>query len=190
MKVGFKLSEAIAAQRAWLSALNLDQDPETCGTPERVTDFWINKLVSGYQEDPKVAMGSPLQATSKSIVCVRSIPFHSVCPHHLVPFFGTVDLAFEPNEKLLGLGRFERLVAACSRRLILQEQLTDNLVSQLREHLAPKGILCRVRGQHLCFMLTGREPRDTEIVTWRGFGTLETQFAVFSGETTHKESAR
>lgn len=177
-----KLSEAIAAQKAWLTALNLDQDPETIGTPERVTEFWMSKLLSGYQEDPKVAMGEPLRASSDSIVCVRNIPFHSVCPHHLVPFFGTVDIAFEPTEKLLGLGRFERLVAACSRRLILQEQLSDILVSQLREHLAPKGVLCRIRAQHLCFMLTGREPRETEVVTWRGFGSLDGQFAVFSDD--------
>lgn len=190
MSEAFNISEAIAAQQSWLAALNLDQDPETNGTPERVTEFWVNKLLSGYREDPKVAMGTPLQASSDSIVCLRDIPFHSVCPHHLVPFFGVVDIAFEPTEKLLGLGRFERLVAACSRRLILQEQLTDVLATHLLAHLSPKGVLCRVRGQHLCFMLTGREPRDTEVVTWRGFGSLDRQFSVFSDDTSNSRVRR
>ena len=172
--------EAVRAQQAWLSALELTDNPETAGTPERVTRFWREKLLSGYNEDPREALGPPLSSVVSGVICVQNVPFHSVCPHHLVPYFGQVDLAFEPNESILGLGRFERLVAACSRMLILQEQLTQTLASHLNEHIAPQGVLCRVRAQHLCFMLTGREPRGTEMVTWRGIGSLERQYDVFS----------
>ncbi len=171
---------AVRAQQAWLEALELSDDPETAGTPQRVTEFWREKLLSGYSEDPGEALGAPLRSKVTGVICVQNIPFHSVCPHHLVPYFGHVDLAFEPNLDILGLGRFERLVAACSRKLILQEQLTEALVTHLHSHISPKGVLCRVRAQHLCFMLTGREPRETEMVTWRGMGSLEGQYTVFT----------
>jgi GTP cyclohydrolase I len=172
--------KAVRAQQEWLEALELSDDPETAGTPERVTRFWHEKLLSGYSEDPCEALGAPLASTVTGVICVQNVPFHSVCPHHLVPYFGHVDLAFEPNSDILGLGRFERLVAACSRKLILQEQLTQALVENLHDHIAPKGVLCRVRAQHLCFMLTGREPRDAEMVTWGGMGSLEGQYTVFT----------
>jgi GTP cyclohydrolase IA len=171
---------AVLAQRAWLSALDLNDNPETVGTPERVTRFWQEKLLSGYDEDPREALGAPLTSTMSGVICVKNVPFHSVCPHHLVPYFGEVDLAFEPNQSILGLGRFERLVAACSRKLILQEELTQTLVTNLNEHITPRGVLCRVRAKHLCFMLTGREPRGTEMLTWRGVGSLTAQYDIFS----------
>lgn len=172
--------QAVRAQQAWLEALDLTDDPETTGTPERVTRFWREKLLSGYSENPRDALGAPLASKVAGVICVQNVPFHSVCPHHLVPYFGRVDLAFEPNEVILGLGRFERLVAACSRKLVLQEQLTEAIVSHLDAHISPKGVLCRVRAQHLCFMLTGREPRGAEMITWRGIGSLEGQYDVFS----------
>lgn len=172
--------KAVRAQQEWLEALELSNDPETAGTPERVTRFWREKLLSGYSENPREALGAPLASTVSGVICVQNIPFHSVCPHHLVPYFGHVDLAFEPNSDILGLGRFERLVAACSRKLILQEQLTQELVAQLHDHISPKGVLCRVRAQHLCFMLTGREPRETQMVTWRGMGSLDAQYTLFT----------
>ena len=127
MSQSIDIEKAIAAQRAWLSALQLDGDPEVSGTPERVVEFWREKLVSGYREDPRDALGAPLKATSRGIVSMLAIPFHSMCPHHLVPYFGTIDIAYEPSGQILGLGRFERFIAACSRRLILQEELNEML---------------------------------------------------------------
>lgn len=180
MAEGIDRVQAAQAQKAWLSALNLSDEPEVSGTPERVVGFWAEKLVSGYAQDPADVLGIPLVTPSTGIVSIKSIPFHSVCPHHLVPYFGTVDVAYQPNEKILGLGNFERFVATCSRRLILQEQLNEMLVNILSSHLDARGVMIRIKAQHLCFMLDGREPRDTEIVTWNGMGSLAESFTLFN----------
>ena len=173
-------SKAINAQREWLEAFNLHDDPEVQGTPARVTAFWTQKLLKGYQLDPKLELGRPLETETHTLVCLKGIPFHSVCPHHLVPYFGTVDIAYDPSRHIVGFGHFERFVAACSRRLRLQEPLTEEIAEGVRDHLDARGVICRIQAQHLCFMLDGREPRDTQIITWHAIGTLEGQYTLLN----------
>ena len=180
MSRSINLEKAVSAQSDWLDALGLSDDAEVAGTPNRVVKFWVEKLISGYEQDPRIVLGEPLVATSEGVVSLRGIPFHSMCPHHLVPYFGTVDIAYQPSGHILGLGKFEQFVAACSRRLILQEKLNEMLVDILKSHLDARGVIIRINAQHLCFMLDGREPRQTEITTWNASGSLTNAYALFA----------
>ena len=165
-----------AAVRDMLIALRVDDDPETVGTPARVAEFWSNQLISGYRADPAALFNDAIEDKSGTIVSLIEIPFHGVCPHHLVPFFGHVDLAYEPDGRIVGLGSLEKLVATLSRQLVLQEALTGSIADMLMTHLDAKGACVRITAQHLCFMLRGREPRRTQIVTHASRGTLSNQF--------------
>ena len=132
-------------------------------------------------------MKDTIQDASDTTVVLEHIPFHGICPHHLVPFFGTVDLCYEPRGRIVGLGALEKLVATLSRRLTLQETLTGQLVDALMTELDARGAACKITGQHLCLMLRGREPRGTSVITYAFRGSLENAYAVFStprGETT------
>lgn len=175
---------AMAAQSLWLQAIGLADHEEVVGTPKRVAEFWADKLISGHAKDPIEELGSPLETTSKGIVSINDIPFHSVCPHHLVPYFGVVNIAYQPSGHILGLGKFEQFVAACSRRLILQETLTTDLACLLAQHIDARGVMVRVHAQHLCFILNGREPRDATLTTWHGLGSLESAYDLFSTAST------
>ena len=180
-----------ASVQEMLVALRVQDDPETNGTPARVAEFWSNQLISGYQGDPASLFRDAIDDQSGTIVSLIEIPFHGVCPHHLVPFFGHVDLAYEPNGRIVGLGSLEKLVAMLSRRLILQEALTGSIADTLMTHLDAKGACVRITAQHLCFMLRGREPRRTQIVTHASRGTLNNQFHfVNSGGVTPPERSQ
>jgi GTP cyclohydrolase I len=174
---------AETAVASFLRALHLEKEPETLGTPQRVAQMWSENLLSGYQQTAAAVLQNTIDDTSGTVVALESIPFHSVCPHHLVPFFGTVDLCYEPSDRIIGLGSLEKLVTTLSRRLTLQETLTGQLVDALMGELGAQGAACRVVGQHLCLMLRGREPRGTQVVTYGFRGTLENAYQLFPSRT-------
>ena len=179
MKPQSPTSSPADAVAAFLDAFDLGTHPETEETPERVAEMWNDSLLSGEGVDPKMILEKRIPDQSGVIVILRSIPFHGVCPHHLVPFFGHVDLAYEPDGFIVGLGALERLVAVLSRRLILQEDLTGRLVDTMEDALNAKGVGCRIEAQHLCLMLRGREPRSTQLVTQRATGSLRERWDLF-----------
>ncbi len=157
---------------AFLHALGRADDPETQGTPDRVAEFWRERLVSGYDDDVETVLAERIPESSTAVVTLSGIPFHGVCPHHLVPYFGEVHLAYQPAGEIVGLGALERLVAACSRRLVLQEPLTQLLVDTLMGTLGAQGAACAVEATHLCLVLRGREPRSARLHTRTAAGTL------------------
>lgn len=155
--------------------------PELVGTPERVAELWRENLLVGERLDPAEALSERIPDTAGAVVTVTGLPFHSVCPHHLTPTFGEVHLAYEPDGEIVGLGALERLVVACSRRLVLQEQLTASLVDALMEHLGARGAACAVEGQHLCLILRGHEPRSARVTTRLARGSLAGRADVLPG---------
>jgi GTP cyclohydrolase IA len=156
----------------FLEALGRADDPATSGTPVRVAEFWRERLVSGYDADLEAVLADRIPESSGAVVTLSGIPFHGVCPHHLVPYFGEVHLAYDPAGEIVGLGALERLVAACSRRLVLQEPLTQRLVDALMSTLGARGAACAVEATHLCLVLRGREPRSARLHTRTAAGTL------------------
>ena len=88
---------------------------------------------------------------------MRDITFHSLCEHHLVPFFGVAHVAYIPskNGKITGLSKIVRLVRAAAARLQLQERLTSTIADTLVESLDPEGVLVLVQAEHLCMSMRG-----------------------------------
>jgi GTP cyclohydrolase IA len=74
------------------------------------------------------------------LVLVRSIPFHSLCMHHLLPFHGVAHVAYLPGERIVGLSKLARVVEMFARDLQVQERLTTQVADWLQERLEPKGV--------------------------------------------------
>ena len=127
------------------------------GTPERV-ERSLRHLTSGYcQEVGVVVNGALFESEGAELVVVKGIEFYSLCEHHMLPFFGQVHLAYIPNETILGLSKFARLVDIFARRLQVQERLTAQLADALEEVLAPAGVAVVSEASHLCMMMRGVE---------------------------------
>lgn len=85
----------------------------------------------------------------------NGIKFYSLCEHHLLPFFGEVAIGYIPNQKIIGLSKFSRIVEFYSRRLQMQERLTADIAQFLNEAIQPLGVGVIVKARHLCREMRG-----------------------------------
>jgi GTP cyclohydrolase I len=104
-----------------------------------------------------------------ALVLAADLPFHSMCAHHLLPFFGQVHVGFLPAGRLVGFGAIARLVDQAARRPTLQEDLAHALVEAIEQALAPRGVAVLVAARHLCVEMRGvRRHARLETIHWRG----------------------
>jgi GTP cyclohydrolase I len=147
-----RVAEAIAAL---LSACGLDLGhKDLVGTPQRVARTWIDRFLSGYAMDPAAILADRVAGEGQTeLVVVRDLPYHGMCPHHLLPYLGTATVAYLPGEDLIGFGRLGDLVACFTRRLTLQERACNDIVDALMDHLGARGAGCVMHGSHNCLAI-------------------------------------
>ena len=99
------------------------------------------------------------------MVIVRDIEFFSLCEHHILPFFGKMHVAYIPDRKVIGLSKIPRIVDVFSRRLQVQERLTQQIAECLMEVLKPKGVAIICEARHFCMMMRGVQKQHSGTVT-------------------------
>src|SRR6187397_3168606 len=113
----------------------LGEDPSREGlleTPRRVADS-LKFLTSGYATDiDELINGALFTVPYNEMVIVRDLDMYSLCEHHLLPFFGKCHVAYIPSTKVIGLSKIPRLVDVFSRRLQIQERLTNQIADTIR----------------------------------------------------------
>lgn len=154
----------------WLAERVID-DPRALawfnesGSDERIARAF-KELLSGYEIDPAKILKTTRMLREDErpgLVEVADIDFHSICAHHFLPFFGQVDLAYVPGDRILGLGKLPRLVDAHARRFQIQEDLVREVAHTMMDHGHAQGVRVRARAQHLC--MCSRGPASASSVT-------------------------
>jgi len=95
------------------------------------------------------------------MIIQTNIPFYSLCEHHIAPFFGTADVAYIPNDKIVGLSKLARCVDLYANQLQNQERITTQIAERLSKELNPKGVAVHLKAQHLCMNMRGVKKHDT-----------------------------
>ena len=99
------------------------------------------------------------------MVIVKDIDFYSLCEHHLLPFFGRCHVAYLPRKRVIGLSKIPRLVDVFSRRLQIQERLTNQIAETIQGKIAPLGVAVVMEATHLCMSMRGVEKQNSLAVT-------------------------
>jgi len=136
----------------------MGEDPDRDGlqkTPERVADFYA-ELTEGMWQDAREHV-VPLPGDSHDeMVLVKDISIASVCEHHLAPFVGKCHIAYIPKGgRIVGLSKLARIAEIFSRRLQVQERLTQEIANTLFEQLNPLGVMVVIEAEHTCMTLRG-----------------------------------
>jgi GTP cyclohydrolase I len=134
-------------------------------TPERASKA-LQFLTQGYEMDGEAILHSAMfQEDYSEMVIVKDIELYSLCEHHLLPFFGKAHVAYIPNGYIVGLSKIPRVIEVFSRRLQVQERLTDQILHCIQKTLNPLGVAIVIEAQHLCMMMRGVQKQSSVTTT-------------------------
>jgi len=154
----------------------LGEDPEREGllkTPERMAKA-MQYITQGYSMDAKAILESAkFHEEVSEMVIVKDIELYSMCEHHMLPFFGKAHVAYIPNGYITGLSKIARVVDVFSRRLQVQERLTTQILTSIKESLNPIGVAVVIEATHLCMMMRGVSKQNSVTTTSAFFGEFE-----------------
>jgi len=147
--------------------IEIGEDPTREGlsnTPERIASAY-KEIFSGYDSNSELSV--QFSEDSEAVV-IRDIQFYSMCEHHMLPFFGKIQLAYSPNGRVFGISKLVRLVEKYSRRLQIQERMTKNIADELFSN-GVKGVAVIAQAEHLCMKMRGvRNNANVTTAAFRG----------------------
>ena len=158
-----------------LLACGAELDAETRATPERVAKAFADDLLDGYARDPVEILKSSLVPAPRrgELVIVSQIDFHSMCPHHLLPYKGTAAIGYVADKWLVGFGKIAEATDALAHRLILQEQLVHRLCDAVGSALSPLGAGVVITAEHGCMQVRGPKRRQSRVTVEAWSGVFE-----------------
>lgn len=168
-----KIDRIAGHVRGVLTELGLDlSDDNLRETDRRVAKMYL-EMFQGLEEgaEPKVTT-FPNDEHYSAMVMEKQIPFYSMCAHHLVPFYGHAHLAYIPNDTILGLSKFARILEFYAKRPQLQERLTEQVANYLETRLKPQGVMVVIEARHLCVEMRGVKKPGAMTVTSAIRGTF------------------
>ena len=141
------------------------QRPGLQDTPKRASEAF-KFLTHGYHQDLKTVTNDAMfPSDSSEMVLVQDIELYSLCEHHMLPFFGKAHIAYIPNGHIVGLSKIPRVVDAFSRRLQVQERLTNEIRDCIEETIQPKGVAVVIEAKHLCMQMRGVQKQNSATTT-------------------------
>ena len=147
-------------------------------TPERAAKA-MQFLTQGYHQDAADILKSAMfKETYDEMVIVKDIELYSLCEHHILPFFGKAHIAYIPDGHIVGLSKIPRIVDVFSRRLQVQERLTEQILDCINDTLKPQGVAVVIEASHMCMMMRGVQKQNSVTTTsgFRGsFKNMETR---------------
>jgi len=143
----------------------------------------IEKKLSQNSSELSAIFTSLDEVTHSQPIYLSNIPFTSLCEHHLLPFFGSFDIAVFPKNKIAGISKFSDLVNHLSNDLTLQEKITQKAAEVIHRELEPEGVFIRVTAKHLCSDLMNPKSTISDVITTFSTGIYELDYSLRSEAT-------
>jgi GTP cyclohydrolase I len=153
-----ELLTAARALRSTLEALRLtpDRDTHLERTAENVVEFWTEFFAPFIAAQPRPAVSTfSAGELSGQFVAIGKMAFHSMCAHHLTPFFGVAHIAYVPNALAMGIGAPAKLLEYAARRPQLQERLAMDVAMAIEQACHPQGVAVCLIARQMCMEMRG-----------------------------------
>jgi GTP cyclohydrolase I len=141
-------------------------DDSLKGTPRRVAKMYIQEIFSGLNpaNKPKAALFDNKYKYNEMLV-EKDITFFSNCEHHFVPIFGKAHIAYISSGKVIGLSKLNRVVQYFAKRPQVQERMTVQIATELKEMLQTEDVAVLIDAKHLCVSSRGVNDVNSATVT-------------------------
>ena len=148
------------------------------GTPQRIAEMYA-EIFSGLDMDARAELTVGFEVGHREMVILKDIPFHSMCEHHLLPFYGVVHVGYIPNKegRVVGVSKLARVVEIFAKRPQLQERMTSQIADAILEVLQPDGVAVVVQAEHLCMTMRGIKKPGSNVLTSANRGLFRTRAA-------------
>ena len=153
------------------------EDPDREGlqdTPKRVVKSY-EELFSGYLYDPADILARTFEEVEEydEIVLLRDVRFESFCEHHMLPIIGTAQVAYFPNDRVVGISKLARVIDAYAKRMQIQERLTAQIAHAIETVLQPRGVAVVIESEHHCMSTRGVRKPGVGMITTRMLGCFK-----------------
>ncbi|PWK79255.1 GTP cyclohydrolase I [Mucilaginibacter oryzae] len=150
---------------AIMETLGMDlTDDSLKDTPRRVAKMYVKEIFSGLNPANKprpTLFKNPFNYNQ--MLVERNIAVFSNCEHHFVPIVGKAHVGYISNGQVIGLSKLNRIVQYCCQRPQVQERLTIQIASMLKEALGTEDVAVIVDAHHHC--VSSRGIRDAGSTT-------------------------
>ena len=155
--------------------IEFGEDPDREGlkkTPARFARA-MQFLTGGYSKSvPEVINNAIFKTGSTDMVIVRDIEIYSLCEHHLLPFYGRCHIGYIAHGKVLGVSKLARIMEVYARRLQIQERLTEQIATEVKNAVDAVGVGVVMECRHLCMMMRGVEKQNSVMTTSSVLGSF------------------
>ena len=147
------INEAAEAFELVLDRLLIDRenDPNSNGTARRLAKMYFNEIMAGRYEPAPDATAFPNDSADRyeGMLVVRS-ELRSMCSHHHQPVSGVAYIGIIAAQKLIGLSKYTRIAQWCARRGTLQEELCNDIASEISKATDSENVAVYIQAIHGC----------------------------------------
>jgi GTP cyclohydrolase IA len=153
--------------------IELGENPDKeglVGTPARIAEMYQEIFVGYRMNDDELDVSFVNEETDA--IVVKDIRFYSMCEHHMLPFYGKIQIVYIPSGKVFDISKLNHVVERYARRLQIQERLTRQIADAVIAGMGVKGISVIIEAKHLCMKIRGVR-NDSSVITECNRGVME-----------------
>lgn len=134
-------------------------------TPMRAAKALV-EVLGGYDDNPIDHLKLFPESDYKGMLVIGPIKIFSLCAHHLLPFTGDIYIGVVYNDQIMGISKFVRIARSFSKKLQVQERITEEIADFLDTELNPKGVIVVIKNsEHLCMKARGVKDPCANVTT-------------------------
>ncbi|ANP78800.1 GTP cyclohydrolase I FolE [Vibrio crassostreae 9CS106] len=159
-----------------VSTLGLDlTDDSLAETPHRIAKMYVHEIFSGldYDNFPKISVIENKMSVDE-MVKVSNIDLTSTCEHHFITIDGLAEVAYIPENKILGLSKINRIVRFFAQRPQVQERLTQQILVAIQTLVETENVAVTIKATHYCVKSRGVMDANSETTTTALGGSFKT----------------
>jgi len=126
--------------------------------------MYVNEIFGGrFKKQPKITAFPNMGY--KSLYTSGPISIRSTCAHHFQNIVGKAWVGIVPEDEVIGLSKFNRLVHHIAERPQIQEEMTTHIAEELQRYAKTPHVAVVVKAEHHCMTHRGVREHESDMTT-------------------------